>query len=98
MARPISGVRGITVQGSSPGLPELSSRASFSNVTFSKQKRMRAACRAEPSVALSETSEPSAISRLATAQSSTSIGLTRVALNADTAAAGPSSQNTRSWM
>jgi hypothetical protein len=96
MVRPISAVFAMTVQGSSPGFDESSSSASFSKVTFSKQKRMRTACRADPSVALSETSEPSAIRRLATAQSSTSIGLTRVVLNAETTAAGPSSQKTRS--
>jgi len=58
-------------------------------VTFSKQKRSRLISVCEPSVAASETSAPLVISSEATAQSSTSIALTLVAVRAKTDAIGP---------
>ena len=54
-----------------------------------KQKRSREISSREPSVTESDASEPLAISHGERAQSSTSIGLTRVAAQANTSAHGP---------
>ena len=69
----------------------------LSAVSASKQKRSREISTAEPRPTDRLTSAPSAISSARTAQSSVSIGFTRVAVRAKTVRIGPSAVTSMSW-
>lgn len=69
-----------------------------SMVTCSKHHTNRLDSVAAPRVTFIDTSPPSSMRPTATAQSSVSISLTRVAVSARTSASGPPIQVSRSWM